>query len=105
MQFDSPVKLQGVVLQGKYLFVHDDAAMKRGEACTRVYKGEAEVADKLVASFHCIPVARTKVTHFTVRSLETSPGIVEMREFQFSGETEGHAVPTTPTTAVVPVAN
>ena len=105
MNFDNPVKVQGVVLQGKYLFVHDDAAMKRGDACTRIYKGDAEIADKLVTSFHCIPTARAKVTHFTVRSIETSPGVVEMREFQFVGETEGHGVPAAPITAVVPVVN
>ena len=103
--FDSPVMLQGVVLKGAYLFVHDDAAMNRGEACTRVYKGEAEVTDKLVLSFHCIPVQRDKVTHFTVRSTETSPGKLEIREFQFNGDTEAHGVPMAPSTAVVTVVN
>jgi hypothetical protein len=94
VQFDTPVTLQGVVLQGKYLFVHDDAAMSRGESCTFVYRGEAEVASKLVVSFHCIPVQRAKVNSFTTRSVETAPGIVELREFQFNGDTEAHGVPT-----------
>ena len=40
-QFNQPVVVQGVTLKGEYLFVHDDAAMARGEACTRIYKGNA----------------------------------------------------------------
>ena len=39
MKFNQPVKLMGVTLKGEYLFVHDDEAMARGEACTFVYKG------------------------------------------------------------------
>lgn len=104
-KFNNPVTLQGVVLKGTYLFVHDDAAMKRGEACTRVYKGEAEETDNLVASFHCIPVPRAKAKYFRVRTLETSSGTVELREFQFGGDSEGHAVPLPANTAVVTVAN
>ena len=46
--FTEPVRLMGVDLnKGEYLFVHDDAAMARGEACTFVYKGNAPVASKL----------------------------------------------------------
>ena len=67
-QFNEPVRLQGVLLKGEYLFVHDDAAMRRGEACTFVYKGDAEVAGKLVVSFHCTPVQRQKVSSFSVRT-------------------------------------
>ena len=93
VQFNEPVRLQGVLLKGEYLFVHDDAAMRRGEACTFVYKGDAEVAGKLVVSFHCTPVQRQKVSSFSVRTEQVSPGINELREFQFSGETEAHGVP------------
>jgi len=104
-QFATPVTVQGVVLKGEYLFVHDDAAMNRGDACTFIYKGAAEAPDKLVASFHCTHVQRSMVKHFIVRTLETAPGHVELREFQFGGETAGHAVPLTTMTAVVPVMN
>ena len=93
MQFNSPVMLQGVLLKGEYLFVHDDAAMIRGEACTFVYKGDAEKADNLVTSFHCTPVQRVKVYSFTVRTRQASPGVDEVSEFQFRGETEAHGVP------------
>lgn len=92
--FDRPVVLHGVTLKGDYLFVHDDAAMKRGEACTYVYEGNAPIRSKLVVSFHCTPVQRTKANHFIIRSVETSPGVTELREFQFAGDTESHAVPT-----------
>jgi hypothetical protein len=94
VNFDSPVTLQGVVLQGKFLFVHDDAAMSRGESCSFVYRGEVEAADKLVVSFHCIPVQRAKAHSFITRTAETAPGTFDLREYQFSGDTEAHGVPT-----------
>jgi hypothetical protein len=92
MQFTEPVRLMGVVLKGEYLFVHDDEAMARGEACTFVYKGNAPTASKLVVSFHCIPAERSKVGSFTVRMTNVS-GFNELTEYQFSGETEAHTVP------------
>ena len=94
INFDRAVVLHGVTLKGEYLFVHDDAAMQRGEACSYVYEGNAPVSRKLVVSFHCVPVQRLKVKSFIVRSLETSPGVVEVQEYQFAGDSEGHAVPT-----------
>lgn len=104
-EFAKPVTVQGVVLQGKYLFVHDNAAMARGEACTYIYRGEAEMRDHLVTSFHCIHVERAKANNFILRSRETAPGIYELVEFQFSGETAGHAVPPASKVAVVPLVN
>ena len=92
--FDQAVVLHGVTLKGEYLFVHDDAAMQRGKACTYVYEGNAPIPNKLVVSFHCVPVQRMKAKTFMVRSVETSPGLTELQEFQFAGDTEGHAVPT-----------
>jgi hypothetical protein len=88
-----PTLLQGIVLQGEYLFVHDDLAMQRGEACTYVYKGNAEVRDRLVTSFHCIPEQRKKASHFVVRTAQDKAGAVVLREYQFSGDTEAHLVP------------
>ena len=93
VQFNNPATLMGVTLKGEYLFVHSDAAMARGEACTFVYKGRAEIPDKLVVSFHCTPAARGRVDNFTVRSLLTSPGQNKLREFQFSGSSKAHLVP------------
>ena len=91
-KFSQPVKLQGVTLKGEYLFVHDDEAMARGEACTFVYKGNAPVKENLVLSFHCIPAQRFKVTSFTVRT-QLINGADELREYQFAGDTEAHTVP------------
>jgi hypothetical protein len=92
--FERAVVLHGVTLKGQYLFVHDDAAMHRGEACTYVYEGNAPVPNKLVVSFHCVPLPRARVKNFTLRSVETSPGVTELQEFQFANDTEAHAVPT-----------
>ena len=92
--FNRAVVLHGVTLKGEYLFVHDDAAMQRGEACTYVYEGNAPIPKKLVVSFHCVPVQRMKAKNFILRSIETSPGVLELQEYQFAGDTEGHAVPT-----------
>ncbi len=93
MKFTEPVRLMGVVLEkGEYLFVHDDAAMARGEACTFVYKGNSPSASKLVVSFHCVPSARAKVASFTVR-MSAASGFQELVEYQFEGDTEAHTVP------------
>jgi hypothetical protein len=93
-RFDKAVRVHGVVLTpGQYLFVHDDEAMARGEACTYIYKGVAQDANKLAVSFHCTPVERTKAEHFLLRSVEQPTGIVELREYQFKGDTESHLVP------------
>ena len=92
--FNQPVKLMGLTLKGQYLFVHDDAAMARGEACTFVYKGDADIASKLVVSFHCTPAQRPKVSSFIVRT-ELVSGVNELREYQFDGDTEAHMVPLT----------
>jgi hypothetical protein len=93
MTFTTPVKLQGVMLKGEYLFVHDEAAMDRGEACTFVYKGTVESAGKLVTKFHCTPIPRVKVGSFTVRTNNVA-GVSVLTEYQFEGDTESHGVPT-----------
>ena len=93
MTFNQPVILQGVTLKGEYLFVHDESTMIRGEACTRVYKGNAEIEKNLVVTFHCVPIERGLVKHFVVRTYEVSPGVIEVRDFQFKGDTEAHGIP------------
>lgn len=92
MTFTTPVKLQGVMLKGEYLFVHDDAAMARGEACTFVYKGTAETPSKLVVKFECTPIPRAKVGSFTVRTNDVD-GVSVLTEYQFEGQTESHGIP------------
>jgi len=105
VEFPNPIDVQGAVLKGKYLFVHDDAAMNRGDACTFIYKGEAEVRENLVTSFHCIHIERAKANNFIWRSRETAPGVMELTEFQYSGDTAAHGVPFVSKIAVVPLMN
>lgn len=93
MKFHYTVTLMDVSLKGEYLFVHDDDAMARGEACTYIYKGVSEAPKNLVASFHCIPAARAKAESFTVRTSMVSPGVYALTEYQFAGSTESHLVP------------
>jgi len=104
MRFNRPVTLMDVTLKGEYLFVHDDVAMARGEACTFVYKGATADPDHLVVSFHCTPIQRVKVDYFTVRTSPGATGDYVLREFQFKGSTEAHLVPMTQHTAHVPIA-
>ena len=105
IKFDQPVQLLGVTLKGEYLFVHNDAAMAAGEACTFVYRGQAENVKNLVISFHCTPAERAKAANFIVRSLITSPGHYEIREFQFAGSTEAHLVPSSQHVGHMTIAN
>ncbi|HEV8140361.1 MAG TPA: hypothetical protein VGP81_11360 [Pyrinomonadaceae bacterium] len=92
-QFTQPVIVQGLTLKGEYLFVHDDGAMPRGEACTRIYKGNAEIASNLVVEFHCVPIQRDVAKYFIVRTQQRADGLIEVNEFQFKGDTEAHALP------------
>lgn len=93
INFARPVELMGVTLQGDYLFVHNDLAMTRGESCTYVYKGLNENPKNLVVTFHCLPVGRNQVAHFTARSSPNEMGQLELMEFQFAGSAEAHVVP------------
>jgi|SRR5215204_7080074 len=90
--FSSPVQLLGVTLQGDYIFIHDDEASARGEACTFVYKN-SEKPKNLVVSFHCTSAVRSNVAHFTVRSAQNEMGQLEVTEFQFPGSVVGHVLP------------
>src|SRR5215475_2538439 len=92
VEFVDPVQLMGVTLKGRYLIVHDDELMAKGEACTFVY--DADNPNEVVTSFHCIPVERQKVRAFTFRTGVALDGrTIELREIQFAGETEAHQVP------------
>ena len=96
VKFSQPVQVMGATLRGQYLFVHEDGARARGEACTFVYKGVVELPKNLVVSFHCTPAARAKAASFTVRTVLTLPGQYELREFQFAGSSEAHIVMVAP---------
>jgi hypothetical protein len=105
VKFDQPVQLMGVTLKGEYLFVHNDELMAQGKACTFVYKGQAENVKNLIISFHCTPAERDRAAYFIVRTLLTSPGQYEVREFQFAGSTESHLAPSGQHAGHVTIAN
>ena len=93
-------KLMKATLQGKYIFVHDDTKMAKGEPCLCVYEysedqaGRPEVkSDKLVVSFHCVPVQREKATRIVLTYGMLSADLFELREIQFTGSAEAHRVP------------
>jgi hypothetical protein len=87
-------------LQGKYIFVHDDSKMAKGGACLYVYEysedqaGQPEVKpEKLVVSFHCQRVERPKADQIVLTYGMLSADLVDLREIQFAGSSEGHRVP------------
>jgi hypothetical protein len=93
-------KLLKVVLQGKYIFIHDDEKMAQGEPCFYVYEYSQDQAGKpearpgkLVVSFHCQPVQREKANQIVLTFGVVSVGLFELREIQFAGSSEGHRVP------------
>jgi hypothetical protein len=92
-------KLLKSTLLGKYIFVHDEDRMAKGEPCLYVYeysedqKGQPEIRpEKLVVSFHCQPVQRAKADQI-VLTYGMAGDLLELREIQFPGSTEGHRVP------------
>ncbi len=95
VEFTNTVKLGGVLLRGQYLIVHDEERMANGEACTYVYSGKKEIADKLVTSFHCIHMdrARTEKLKISFVNYGKAYEVPEIKEIQFAGSSDGHRVP------------
>lgn len=100
VEIPDKTKLLKATLQGKYILVHDDEKMARGEPCFYVFEysqdpaGQPEVKpDKLVVSFHCEPVQREKANHVVLTYGMASATLFELREIQFAGSSEGHRVP------------
>jgi hypothetical protein len=95
VEFSETVKLQGVLLRGEYIVVHDEERMARGEPCTYIYKSKNGKEGELVVSFHCEHVDRAKAKQFTVRlyNKHSAYDILEVVEFQFANSTAGHRVP------------
>lgn len=93
--FNEKVKLLDVFLYGQYLFVHDDSKMAEGKPCLYVYQQEKGQPDKLIVSFHCIPVERKKIDSFRVivAANNTPFGVNEIEEIQFAGALKAHKVP------------
>jgi len=93
-------KLLKATLLGRYIFVHDNSKMTKDAPCFYVYEysedpsGKPEVKpEKLVLSFHCLPIERSKPDQIVLTYGMLSPDLFELREIQFAGSTEGHRVP------------
>ena len=95
VEFAETVKLQGILLRGEYLIVHDEERMARGEPCTYIYRGKQQDEAKLAAAFHCIHVDRAKAEAFKVTFTRHSTPyeVPEVKEIQFAGSKDGHQVP------------
>ena len=94
VNFDHQYRLNGALLFGEYLVVHDDDAKARGEECVFFYRVKDDGMKDLVVSYHCKAVKREKAESFKIiasRRLTTS-GIYEIEEIQFAGTSDGHRV-------------
>ncbi len=89
------LKVLDVILQGQYLFEHDDSRMARGEPCMYIYSYKDGKQGELVAKFHCIPEERDLAKEVVLGVMMTSdPDVFRLDEIQFKGSTKGHKVPT-----------
>lgn len=94
VEFKQPVLVNGNYLLGRYLIIHDEAKMRRGEPCTTFYRYDPENGKrKEVLSFHCIPTPRGAVARPTITTALISGDARLVTEFQFTGEIEAHGVP------------
>ena len=94
VNFSSPVQLGDQFLMGRYLFVHDDAKMAKGEACSSIYRfDEKRGPQEEVIAFHCTPVKRDVCANTTLTLRNRGPEIPILTEYQFAGDVEGHGVP------------
>ncbi|MGH9822803.1 MAG: hypothetical protein ACREDR_06075, partial [Blastocatellia bacterium] len=99
VEFQDKTLVAGVVLQGKYLVVHDEALSAKGEPCFRVYQyvegkeAAAAQSEKPVVAFHCQPVDRKKATDLVTTVGMSEGGLLVLREIQFAGSEKGHKIP------------
>jgi len=94
-----PVLVTDQMLMGRYLIVHDDAKMARGEACTTFYRFDSvRGPQEEVASFHCSPAYRKVAGTLTLTQTDpvVGAGIARLTEYQFAGDCEAHGIPAKP---------
>ena len=90
-----PVMVGRQILMGKYLIVHDDAKMAKGEPCTTIYRFDPKSGPKeQVVAFMCLP-KRTAAPDTVTLSVSTDPvlGLHALRAYEFAGDGESHGVP------------
>ena len=90
---DEPVRLLGVVLHGRYLFLHHDGMMEHGRPCMFVYSLDSPNEGARVVAFHCAAVVRTRSLGFKLVMKNVPGDLPEVTEVQFAGTAEGHQVP------------
>ena len=94
VEFTDKTRVGEQILLGKYYFEHDDSRMARGEPCMYVFSYDGDKPGKLVVSFHCTPVERSKSREVIISlSMTSSPDVFLLQEIQFKGSTKGHLVP------------
>jgi hypothetical protein len=104
IEFTDRTEVGGVIVEGKYLVVHDQAKSDKGETCFYLYKyagGDPEqviLKEKAAVSFHCKPEERTPVkeTVMTVGMSPKEPGLFELKGIQFAGSSVLHVIVTAP---------
>jgi hypothetical protein len=87
---EQPVKLLGVVLHGRYLFLHHDGMMEHGRACMFVYSLDSPNEGSRVLAYHCTAVVRARSLEFKLVLKNVQGDLPEVTEVQFAGTTAGH---------------
>jgi hypothetical protein len=92
--FQDPVLVNGRVIMGPVLIVHDSEKMKRGEACTTFYRFDpARGGREELVSFHCLPKSAARVEETKFTTMATDAGCKKLVEYQIAGDSEAHLVP------------
>src|SRR5574340_70425 len=67
VSFTTPPRVGDAILFGRYMVLHDDARMAKGEPCTAIYRfDEQKGPQEVVVAFHCIKGARAVSSTFRV---------------------------------------
>jgi hypothetical protein len=92
--FPDAVLVNGRLIMGPVLIVHDDAKMANGEACTTFYRFDpARGVQEELVSFHCTPKIREVVDKTTFTTVSMATGCKKLIEYQIAGDSEAHGVP------------
>jgi hypothetical protein len=95
VNFLNPVSVQGRIVMGPVMIVHDDQKMESGEPCTTFYRFDPSLGPREeIVSFHCTPIQRP-VASSTVFTVENGfdANCKRLTEFQIVGESEAHVIP------------
>jgi len=92
--FADPVLVNGRLVMGPVLIVHDNDKMNRGEACTTFYRFDpARGGREELVSFHCLPKQAAPIAETKFTTMSTDVGCKKLVEYQIAGDSETHLVP------------